>query len=158
MSHTLFLFLTSWKPLIGIGTNIGFLIMFIELILFLRSIQAKELNESLWLSPCYPIDLPIHNYADNFVIWVLLLVSHFGRVNVRSIFADELELSISESEGVFLDELKADEFFYPYLAKDPPWTMWGSLAWLFSTDYWSATSGFSRNQIRCFFIALLRHA
>ncbi|KGG27747.1 hypothetical protein EV13_1864 [Prochlorococcus sp. MIT 0702] len=27
------------------------------------------------------------------------------------ILADELELSISESEGVFLDELKADELF-----------------------------------------------
>ena len=74
-----------------------------------------------------PRDLSLHKYADNLVIWVFLLVSHYGRVNVRSIFADELELSISESEGVFLDELKADEFFYPYLAKDPPWTMWGLL-------------------------------
>ena len=54
--------------MIGLGTNIGFLIMFIELILLIRNIQAKELNESLWLSPCYPRELHLHNYADNFVI------------------------------------------------------------------------------------------
>ncbi|KZR82890.1 hypothetical protein PMIT1342_00541 [Prochlorococcus marinus str. MIT 1342] len=54
--------------MIRIVTNIGFLIMFIDLILFIRNIQAKELNESLWLFPCYPRDLPLHNYADNFVI------------------------------------------------------------------------------------------
>ncbi|KGG29626.1 hypothetical protein EV14_1271 [Prochlorococcus sp. MIT 0703] len=41
--------------------------MFIDLIIFKRNIQAKDLNGSLWLSPCYPRDLPLHNYADNFV-------------------------------------------------------------------------------------------
>ncbi len=37
--------------MIGIGTNIVFLIMFIDLILFIRNIQAKDLNGSLWLFP-----------------------------------------------------------------------------------------------------------
>ncbi|KZR66422.1 hypothetical protein PMIT1327_00445 [Prochlorococcus marinus str. MIT 1327] len=54
--------------MIGLGTNIGFLIMFIDLILFIRNIQAKDLNGSLWLFPCDPRDLPLHKYADNLVI------------------------------------------------------------------------------------------
>ncbi len=159
MSHTHFLVLASWKHLIGIGSNIGCLIMFTDLILFIRNIQTKDLHRSLRLSPCDPRDSHPYRYADKFVLWVILLVSDYGRVNIRSILAGELELYISESEGGFLAERKADEFFVTLIwATDSTWIMWGSLAWLFLTDYWSSTSGYFRNQIRCFFIALLRQA